>query len=236
MNLYEIRKATSLTDVEIAKQLDIDVAEYKQIEKGIVEPTIAQAIKLADFFDITVDAVLGRKSKLKLSSGEYIWHNIRKSLPKDKLETIAQMINGVGGLELSDSDIENICDISNDQIENFDEAKQISQLFAPKDDSEMLSFDDYLVIQKIIAGEKIPIDNFDSNSVTTSYSFTHNGKLYNKSMVSRILSKLFHKFHLLNFDMCFDTQKCEICSTYPKLNRKAKALLKGKASEYKELK
>lgn len=228
MSLYEMRKTASLTDVEIAKQLDMDVAEYKQIEKGNVEPTITQIIKLADLFDTTVDAVLGRKSKLKLSSGEYIWLNIRKSLPKDKLETIAQMINGVDGLELSDSDIKNICDISSDQIGNFDESKQISQLFGPKDDSEILSFDDYLVIQKIAAGEKIPIDNFDSDSITTSYSFTHNGKLYNKSMVSRILSKLFHKFHLLNFDMNFDTQKPEICSTYPKLNRKAKALLKEK--------
>lgn len=234
MKLSEIRKNNGISIEDVAKQLDISLTEYKKIENGDLDPSVMQLVKLADMLDTSVDNILGHTSKLKLSSGELVWHNIRKSLPKDKLETITQMINGVSRLELSESDIKNICDTSSDCISPCDISTQLTKLFAVKDDKD-LTFDDYLIMHKIAAGEKILIDNFDSTSVTTKYSFTYNGQLYGSSTVSHILSRLFHTHHFLNFDLTIDTQKEKIDNIYPKLNRKAKALLKEKELEYKEL-
>lgn len=235
MKIKEIRKAAGLSQSDIAKLLKITTTEFVEIEEGFKEPSISQLIQLADKFGVNIDTILGHKSTAILSQGEAVWLNIRKSLPEDKLETLAQMINGVNNLQLSEMDIKNICDTSKDMLNN-DFETQISRLFKPIDDSNELTFDDYLILFKINSGEKIAIDFNDDNSIKTKYSFTHEGKFYSSTMVAKILNRLNDKFQLLAFEIMFYPTKkgAEWGDSYPKLNKRAKALLKEKETEFKK--
>ena len=236
MNFKEIRKNAGLSPTEVAHILEINLNEYSAIENGTADPTIDQLIKLSDLFNVSIDTLLGHSSPIPLSRGEVIWLNIRESLPKDKLQIIAQMLNGVNDLQLSESDIEHICNNADNQISDYNKNKQMAQLFKAPSDSDELTFDDYLILRKIDSGEKIPF-YFKGNDLISNYSFTYEGKYYNKSMVTNILNRLYHKFSLLNlYFMVKETKKGLICSdeNYATLKRKAKALLKEKEVEFKE--
>lgn len=235
MKIDELRKKAGISQSEAAKQLGITSGDYKAIEKETIAPTMNQLAKLADLFGITVDALIGRKSPISLSRGETVWLNIRKSLSQDKLEVIAQMLNGVGGLQLSDNDIINICDTSNDCLTSYNEQAQYAQLFNAPKEEDVLTFDDFLILFKIYSGEKFAITFNESDVIKTKYSFTYEGKFYSSAEVSKILNRLCHKFGLMDSLVTFYETKKGIKwgDTYPKLNRKAKTLIQEKESEFK---
>lgn len=55
-----LRKALKQTQTDIAKYLGITVSAYGNYELGQREPDIATLNKLADYFNVSVDYLLGR--------------------------------------------------------------------------------------------------------------------------------------------------------------------------------
>ena len=58
-NSKELRKLNKLTQRQVAERLKIYQPSYIRYEKGKSEPTLENLVKLADFFDCSVDYLLG---------------------------------------------------------------------------------------------------------------------------------------------------------------------------------
>lgn len=61
-HIRELREAKGLNMKEAAKQLDLPYTTYVNYEKGLREPTSEVLIQIADFFDTTIDYIVGRRS------------------------------------------------------------------------------------------------------------------------------------------------------------------------------
>lgn len=62
INLKYLRKSRSLTQQELADVLGISRQGYAKYENDLGEPDISTLIKLADYFDVSVDSIIGRAS------------------------------------------------------------------------------------------------------------------------------------------------------------------------------
>lgn len=62
--LLELRKSKNLLQREVAFACGITTAAYGSYEKGDREPTLETLSRLADFFGVTVDDLLGRTPQL----------------------------------------------------------------------------------------------------------------------------------------------------------------------------
>ena len=60
-SLKEQRKLHNLTQVELAARTEIPQSTISAWEKGVNIPNIADCIKLADFYGITLDELVGRE-------------------------------------------------------------------------------------------------------------------------------------------------------------------------------
>ena len=60
--LKNLRKEKKLLQKDIAKLLGISVSTYSNWEQGKFEPDNASLQKLADYFNVSVDYLLGRES------------------------------------------------------------------------------------------------------------------------------------------------------------------------------
>ena len=63
MNLKELRQKKKLTQVEMGKILNITGPTYNGYETGKYEPTIETLCKLADYFEVSLDYLIGREYK-----------------------------------------------------------------------------------------------------------------------------------------------------------------------------
>jgi len=63
MNLKEIRNKTKLTQNDLALKLNIARSTYNGYEQGISEPNIETLCKLADYYDVSLDYLVGRQYK-----------------------------------------------------------------------------------------------------------------------------------------------------------------------------
>lgn len=62
-NLAELRQNSNLTQKELAKILNITDKAYWSYESGRTEPNIDTLIKIADYFDVSLDYLCGRQNK-----------------------------------------------------------------------------------------------------------------------------------------------------------------------------
>ena len=60
-NIRNLREDRDLKQKEIAAMLNISQNTYYQYETGVIELTASTLIKLADFYGVSVDYLLGRK-------------------------------------------------------------------------------------------------------------------------------------------------------------------------------
>jgi len=60
MRLKEIRKSKGISQLKLALDLNTNQNTISRYETGEREPGIAELIKIADYFDISVDYLLGR--------------------------------------------------------------------------------------------------------------------------------------------------------------------------------
>lgn len=59
--LKELRKAENLTQAQVAEQLHIGRVNYTRYETDNVRPDYETLVSIAEFYDVTVDEILGRK-------------------------------------------------------------------------------------------------------------------------------------------------------------------------------
>lgn len=64
MRLKELRENKKITQAELGKALSISTSTIGMYEQGRRNPDPDMLCKIADYFNITVDDLLGRKSKL----------------------------------------------------------------------------------------------------------------------------------------------------------------------------
>lgn len=60
MNLKKLRLSNKKTQLEMAKYLNIKQSSYQSYESGDSEPNITNLIKLADYYNVTLDYLVGR--------------------------------------------------------------------------------------------------------------------------------------------------------------------------------
>ena len=60
-NLRAIREDNDLRQSDIAKMLNVSQNTYSQYETGVIALTAEVLIKLADYYNVSVDYLLGRK-------------------------------------------------------------------------------------------------------------------------------------------------------------------------------
>ena len=59
--LKELRKSFGLTQEELANRINISRVNYTRYENGKVRPDYETLLKLADFYDISLDEFFNRK-------------------------------------------------------------------------------------------------------------------------------------------------------------------------------
>lgn len=70
--LKELRKEKNILQKDVAKELNIKNTTYSNWEVGVSEPDIQSLKKLADFFGVSIDYLVGRESEdgLIVSEGQ----------------------------------------------------------------------------------------------------------------------------------------------------------------------
>jgi len=59
--IAELRTAQNLSQRKLAQEIDTSQANLSRWEKGIIEPSIIECWKLADYFGVSIDYLCGRK-------------------------------------------------------------------------------------------------------------------------------------------------------------------------------
>lgn len=77
MKLKELRKAKKITQQEFAKEFGLPLRTYNAYENGEYEPSIETLIKLADFYDVSLDFLCERR-----------WQNQLGYIPDNKRELV----------------------------------------------------------------------------------------------------------------------------------------------------
>lgn len=58
--LRQLRSEKGITQLELAKAVDVSVKTVKNWESDINDPDLSHAIAIADYYDITIDELVGR--------------------------------------------------------------------------------------------------------------------------------------------------------------------------------
>lgn len=59
--IAELRKAAGLSQRQLGKLLGIKQANISRWEQGVSEPSVIACWKMAEFFDVSIDVLCGRK-------------------------------------------------------------------------------------------------------------------------------------------------------------------------------
>lgn len=80
MDLYKLRKEKGVNQDAVANYLGISRQGYSRYERGDREPDIASIIKLANYFNVTTDVLLGNEKT-----------NNSNTLPQDIIVAISKL-------------------------------------------------------------------------------------------------------------------------------------------------
>ena len=58
--LVQLRQKAGLSQKQVASVLNIAQSSYNNYEQGVCEPSIERLIKLADYYNVTLDYLVGR--------------------------------------------------------------------------------------------------------------------------------------------------------------------------------
>jgi transcriptional regulator with XRE-family HTH domain len=84
--LRKLRKANNLTQEQVAAYLNVAKSTISQYENNINEPDIETIVKLADWYGVTLDQLLGRELYPLPTSQEELAPLLRERLTVDELE------------------------------------------------------------------------------------------------------------------------------------------------------
>lgn len=71
MNLKNLRKEKNITQEKVAKDLNVGRASYNRYELGLTEPDIETLKKMADYFHVSVDEVIGHEIPFMLNRAQF---------------------------------------------------------------------------------------------------------------------------------------------------------------------
>ena len=69
VRISELRKEKNVSQKELASYLNVSQAQISKYESGVNEPDIGTLIRIADFFKISIDELLGHNSMETFFSG-----------------------------------------------------------------------------------------------------------------------------------------------------------------------
>lgn len=58
--LKELRLENNKIQLDLAAALDLDVQEISRYERGLVSPGLKRLIMIADYYDVSIDCLVGR--------------------------------------------------------------------------------------------------------------------------------------------------------------------------------
>ncbi len=90
--LLELRKEKSLSQRAIAKILNVSQTAYYTWETGKCQPSIEQLVMIADFFEVTVDFLIGRTDDGIAQTPRDGAFSAYLNLSKDDQETVRALI------------------------------------------------------------------------------------------------------------------------------------------------
>ena len=67
LRLRELRKEKNITQLKLAMELNMSQNSISRYEKGDREPGLAELIRIADYFDVSVDFLLERTNNRKIN-------------------------------------------------------------------------------------------------------------------------------------------------------------------------
>ena len=93
--LKELRKQQNLTQDDIAKMLNTKQQTYQRYEIEQSEPNLDTLCKLADYYGVTLDYLIGRNYKNELGyindSEKELLNNFRQLKPINQIKIIAEI-------------------------------------------------------------------------------------------------------------------------------------------------
>lgn len=66
LRLKELRQENDYTQREIAEILRCSISTYSKYERGEHRPTVKVLVKLADFYKVSFDYIIGRKEEKEI--------------------------------------------------------------------------------------------------------------------------------------------------------------------------
>jgi transcriptional regulator with XRE-family HTH domain len=98
--LIELRKEKGIYQKELATYLEVSTGTISNYEKGVHNPDLKALCKIADFYDVSLDYMLGR------TQYNHSLETLNRNLTKDF--TISDFMNTV--LEFSDRNVSSLLD------------------------------------------------------------------------------------------------------------------------------
>ncbi len=93
--LKELRKQQNITQGEMAKILNTTQTTYSKYESDMHEPNLDTLCKLADYYGVTLDYLIGRDYKNELGyindSEKELLNNFRQLKPINQIKIIAEI-------------------------------------------------------------------------------------------------------------------------------------------------
>ena len=106
VKLKELRESKGLSQQKFANMMNISQGTVGNWESGIREPNFETISKIANFFDVSVDYILGRVDEKQNKPGEtelednlIIYQRngktVRKKMSKEQMNLLASMIDAI---------------------------------------------------------------------------------------------------------------------------------------------
>lgn len=92
--LKELRKRKKVTQAELASHLGIDNTTVSKWEKGIYEPNIENIKKIAEFFGVSTDSLLGRFESSRRGFGRDHNKATKKYIDLQQLDALPEELSG----------------------------------------------------------------------------------------------------------------------------------------------
>ena len=86
LKIKELREEKNLTQKELANKIDTTATNIGRWEKGFNEPAYTYLVKLADFFDVSIDYLVGREDDLGIK--KYSSEHNRAALSEDESDLL----------------------------------------------------------------------------------------------------------------------------------------------------
>lgn len=94
--IRDLRKEIKITQEELGKVLNVGKSTISQYENDVNKPDLDTLKQIADFFDVSVDYILGRIDTRSMHSGNFptkAYHNLDESgLSDEDIEKVEEYI------------------------------------------------------------------------------------------------------------------------------------------------